>query len=62
MNDSGDNSINSRLGGANQKRIREVDMLRGLAIILMITGHSFIVHPINIHDVPWCQCKHPTPF
>lgn len=35
-------------------RIREVDILRGLAIILMITGHSFIVHPINIHDVPWC--------
>ena len=38
-----------------KSRIKEVDMLRGLAIILMITGHSFIVHPINIHDVPWCQ-------
>lgn len=35
-------------------RVREIDALRGVAIILMITGHSFIVHPINIHDVPWC--------
>lgn len=34
-------------------KIREVDALRGIAIILMITGHSFIVHPINIQNTPW---------
>lgn len=36
-------------------RIVEIDVLRGIAIILMITGHSFIIHPINILDVPWCS-------
>ena len=36
-----------------KNRIREVDALRGLAIILMITGHSFIVHPIDISMVSW---------
>ena len=44
----------SRPGERKPSRIREVDLLRGVAIILMITGHSFIVHPINIQDVSWC--------
>lgn len=35
-------------------RLREIDILRGIAIILVIVGHSFILHPVNIHDVPWC--------
>lgn len=36
------------------KRIEEVDVLRGLAAIFMILGHSFIVYPVDISKVPWC--------
>ncbi|MCM1048312.1 MAG: acyltransferase [Clostridiales bacterium] len=40
----------------NQKRRNdEVDVLRGLAAILMILGHSFIVYPVDISGVPWCK-------
>lgn len=39
----------------HNKRFIEIDLLRGLAIILMIMGHSFIIHPINILEVPWCS-------
>lgn len=38
-----------------EKRIDEVDLLRGLAAILMILGHSFIVYPIDISGVFWCK-------
>lgn len=37
------------------QRNQEVDILRGLAAILMILGHSFIVYPVNISTVPWCH-------
>lgn len=37
-----------------KERIRELDILRGLSAVLMILGHSFIIHPINISKVPWC--------
>lgn len=36
-------------------RIEEIDLLRGLAAILMILGHSFIVYPIDISDIAWCS-------
>lgn len=39
-------------------RIRSVDIMRGFAIILMITGHSFIIHPIDIHNIAWCLTLH----
>ena len=39
-------------------RIREVDILRGVGIILVIIGHSFIVHPINLNAIPWCGFVH----
>lgn len=35
-------------------RNQEVDILRGIAAVLMILGHSFIVYPVNIASVPWC--------
>lgn len=35
-------------------RNQEVDILRGIAAVLMILGHSFIVYPVNIATVPWC--------
>lgn len=36
------------------ERIVEVDILRGIAIGLMILGHSFIVYPVNVYNIPWC--------
>ena len=35
-------------------RNQKVDILRGIAAVLMILGHSFIVYPVNIASVPWC--------
>ena len=35
-------------------RNEKVDILRGIAAVLMVLGHSFIVYPINISEVPWC--------
>lgn len=32
----------------------QIDVLRGIAVALMILGHSFIVYPIDISHVPWC--------
>lgn len=40
------------------ERIHEIDLLRGIAISLMIIGHSIIVHPIDFTSVPWCQSLH----
>lgn len=36
-------------------RIEEIDLLRGVAALLMILGHSFIVYPIDISGVSWCK-------
>ncbi len=36
------------------KRIEEVDILRGLAAVLMVLGHSFIEYPIDISGNPVC--------
>ena len=36
-------------------RIEEIDLLRGVAALLMILGHSFIVYPIDISGVLWCK-------
>lgn len=38
-----------------KQRILELDLLRGLAIIMMVLGHSFIVQPVDIHNVSWCK-------
>lgn len=35
-------------------RNEKVDILRGIAAVLMVLGHSFIVYRINISEVPWC--------
>lgn len=37
------------------QRIGEIDILRGIAAILMILGHSFIVYPVDISQIPWCH-------
>ena len=41
-----------------RKRIEQIDIARGIAAICMILGHSFIVHPIDISNVPWCHSMH----
>lgn len=39
-------------------KIQEIDFMRGIAIILMIIGHSFIVTPVDISSESWCQITH----
>ena len=38
-----------------KERNKTIDTLRGVAAILMILGHSFIVYPIDVTTVPWCR-------
>lgn len=33
------------------KHYKSIDILRGIAITLVILGHAIIVFPINLHDV-----------
>lgn len=42
----------------NKGRIQELDLMRGFAIVLMIIGHSILVHPIDFSVIPWCQVLH----
>lgn len=37
------------------KYYREIDILRGMAIIMVIVGHSIIVYPIDLMQVLWCN-------
>ena len=41
-----------------KKYYEEVDILRGIAIILVLLGHSIIVFPVNLNDIPWCGTLH----
>ncbi len=38
-----------------KNRILAYDFLRGMAIILMVVGHSILVYPINLHKIIWCD-------
>ncbi|MDD3430124.1 MAG: acyltransferase [Oscillospiraceae bacterium] len=38
-----------------KKYYAEVDLLRGVAILAVLLGHSFIVYPINLMDIEWCR-------
>ena len=38
-----------------KRRYKEIDLLRGIAIILVILGHAIIVYPINLHETGWCS-------
>ena len=40
---------------SNTERVKEIDYLRGIAAILMILGHSFIVYPIDISEGACCK-------
>lgn len=37
-----------------RRRQEEIDIIRGIAIILVILGHSIIKYPINIMQEDWC--------
>lgn len=36
-------------------KIIQIDLCKGLAIILVILGHSFILYPINLMEISWCE-------
>lgn len=33
----------------------EIDILKGIAITLVVLGHSVILYPINLHEIFWCK-------
>lgn len=37
------------------RRYREIDILRGFAIVLVIFGHAIVVYPVNLMNVAWCK-------
>lgn len=37
------------------QRFKEIDILRGMAIVLVLLGHAIIVYPIDLHEVLWCD-------
>lgn len=38
-----------------RKHYYEIDTLRGLAILLVLLGHSVIYVPINLMEIKWCE-------
>lgn len=38
-----------------KKYYEEISILRGIAILLVLLGHSIIIGPINLHQVLWCK-------
>lgn len=41
-----------------KKHYREIDILKGLAIAMVMLGHSIIVYPINLNLIRWCGNLH----
>ena len=33
----------------------EIDICKGIAILLVVIYHAFIRYPINLVEVPWCN-------
>lgn len=44
---------------AMQKQ-EEINWLRGFAAFLVVLGHSIIVFPVNLHEIPWCKYLYDT--
>lgn len=40
------------------RRVEEIDIIRGIAISLVILGHAIIVFPVNLHEIAWCKRLH----
>lgn len=43
---------------ADRKRLPEMDILRGMAILMVLLYHSIIVFPVNLHEIQWCSTLH----
>lgn len=43
---------------SEKKRWEEIDILRGMAILMVLLYHSIIVFPINLHEIEWCRTLH----
>lgn len=37
------------------KRFNEIDIVKGIAMLTVLWHHSFILYPIYMLDIPWCQ-------
>lgn len=35
-----------------------MDILRGMAILMVLLYHSIIVFPVNLHEIQWCSALH----
>lgn len=38
-----------------KKHYEEIDILKGIAILLVVLGHAVIVYPIDLHEILWCR-------
>lgn len=38
-----------------KEHYKEFDILRGMAIVMVISGHAIILFPINLHEIMWCE-------
>ncbi len=43
---------------AGNSRLKEIDCMRGIAILMVMLYHSVIVFPINLHEIRWCLDLH----
>lgn len=43
---------------ADKRRLPDMDMLRGMAILMVLLYHSIIVFPVNLHEIQWCSALH----
>ena len=43
---------------AEGKRWQEADILRGMAILMVLLYHSIIVFPLDLHEIVWCRMLH----
>lgn len=39
----------------NMERFNEIDIVKGIAMLTVLWHHSFILYPIYMLDIPWCQ-------
>lgn len=41
-----------------KKYYKEMDILRGMAISMVLLYHAVIVYPVNLHEITWCRTLH----
>ncbi len=40
---------------STKQHFKELDILRGMAIVMVLLGHAIILFPIDLHKIPWCN-------